>query len=67
MFTEANTVEQRVPDACLTLSWGLAPLWKFPRPPLDVFFELLLGGLLSHLNFEFASHSVRRTQRGVLE
>lgn len=64
MFTEANTVEQMVLDACVSLGWRFVPVPTLPRYPSAVFVGTLLRGLLRPLNFGFAAQQVRRMQQG---
>jgi hypothetical protein len=44
MFTESNTVEQMVLDACQGLGWRYSPATSLPRQPSAVFVEPLLCG-----------------------
>jgi hypothetical protein len=55
MFTESNTVEQMVIDACVSLGWRYAPAPSLPRQPSDVFVEPLLRQALIRLNPEIAA------------
>jgi type I restriction enzyme R subunit len=59
VFTEANTVEQMVRDACVTLGWRYIPAPTLPRQPSDVFVESLLCQALIKLNPEIAAQPDR--------
>ena len=50
MFTESNTVEQMVIEACVSLGWRYVPASSLPRQPSDVFVESLLRQALIRLN-----------------
>lgn len=55
MFTEANTVEQMVLDACVSLTWRYVFAPTLPRQASDVFVESLLREALIKFNPEIAS------------
>ena len=59
MFTEANTVEQMVLDACIALGWRFVPATSLPRQSSDVFVESLLRQTLIKLNPEIAAQPDR--------
>jgi len=59
MFTEANTVQQIVIDACTSIGWRFVPAPTLPRQPSDVFVESLLRQALIKLNPEIAAQPDR--------
>ncbi len=59
MFTESNTVEQMVLDACVSLGWRYVPASSLPRQPSEVFVEPLLREALIRLNPEIAAQPDR--------
>jgi len=58
-FNEANTVEQIVIDACVSLGWRFVPAPTLPRQPSNVFVESLLRQALIKLNPEIAAQPDR--------
>jgi len=58
-FSEANTVEQMVLDACVSLGWRFVPASTLPPQPSDVFVESLLRQALIKLNLEIAAQPDR--------
>ena len=60
MFTEADTVEQMVLDACLRLGGRYVHAPKLARQPSDVFVEPLLRSALIDLNPETPARVMSR-------
>ena len=58
-FNEANTVEQMVIDACVSIGWRFVTAPTLPRLPSDVFVESLLRLSLIKLNPEIADQPDR--------
>jgi type I restriction enzyme R subunit len=58
-FTEANTVEQMVLDACVKLGWRPVPAPTLARQPSEVFVESLLRESLIKLNPEIGAQPDR--------
>ncbi|MEI8373673.1 MAG: type I restriction endonuclease subunit R [Planctomycetota bacterium] len=59
MFTESNTVEQMILNACQGLGWQRTSATTLPRQPSDVFVEPLLRQALIKLNPEIAAQPDR--------
>ena len=59
MFTESNTIEQMIIDACVLLGWRFVPAPTLPRQPSDVIVESLLRLALIKLNPEIAAQPDR--------
>jgi type I restriction enzyme R subunit len=59
MFSEANTVEQMIIDACVLLGWHLVPAPTLRRQTSEVFVESLLRDSLIKLNPEIGAQPDR--------
>lgn len=59
MFTEANTVDQMVLDACVSLGWRYMPAPTLLRQTSEVFVDSLLRDALIRLNLEIATRPDR--------